>query len=216
MIFQPIMQSVVCVGKFNPSILTPDFLSTYCLFKPTDEALGKNTPVISELSFGKIRFLLELDKFQISQNDIKEYNDCSIMDVMSQYIMVLKYTPIYTIGINLHSELHEVNHSKIVKSIDEHSKASKSFKIQLDSYRSEFMQIGGKELQLNKCELSYQFDDAIKHTLTIDVEEHHFRITSNFAVGNLNNARGRIDLLFARYGGLVENHEDIVKKIGAR
>ena len=57
-------KSVVVIGAFNPSILTPAFLKECCEFNTTHEPTGRTTPVASEISYGNTKFLLELSKFQ--------------------------------------------------------------------------------------------------------------------------------------------------------
>lgn len=58
---KPNFHSVVILGGFNPSILTPTFLKQFCDFKTEQNPTGHTTAVMTEIKYGNLLFQMELN-----------------------------------------------------------------------------------------------------------------------------------------------------------
>ncbi|MFH1136442.1 MAG: hypothetical protein V1816_10210 [Pseudomonadota bacterium] len=97
--------SIVTIGSFNPAILNPEFLKQQKIFDWQGMAEGTSTPVVSEIKFGNISFLTELERFQIIHHNINEFDKSPIVQAAYSYLDILKYTPIMVQGLNFNVSL---------------------------------------------------------------------------------------------------------------
>lgn len=99
--------SLVALGHFNPSIMTPDFLNKTCelnLGMPTDQS-PDHFPVLRMFQFDNLKINLELDRFQIQDIREKDIDKTKIIDVFKSFYNKLPYTPINTVGINVNGKI---------------------------------------------------------------------------------------------------------------
>ena len=71
--------SIIGLGNFNPSILTPKFLSEVCEFEFKEKPKGKITPVVTNIKYGNLQFIVELEKLQILERDVSNFCDSKII-----------------------------------------------------------------------------------------------------------------------------------------
>ncbi len=110
--------SIVAIGNFNPAILKPHFLSEKCGFKSESQPKGRTTPVVSEVVFDNITFLMDLERFQITERHPADFKETKTIKIMKKYLEVLSYTPVYTMGSNFNIEI--INESeKIVQNLND-------------------------------------------------------------------------------------------------
>lgn len=99
---QPNFVSVVVLGRFNPAILTPDFLHDVCGFKSQGKLTGQSSPVVTTLAIGDIQFFADFSRFLVQQNVADDFGAApSILKLVGTYLEVLKYTPLDRMGLNL-------------------------------------------------------------------------------------------------------------------
>lgn len=93
--------SVIFLGNFNPAILTNSFLKSTKIFESESEPSATNTtPIFRNIDFLNIRFLIDLERFQVIESDIDEFQTNKSLDIAYKYINLLKYTPLKVSGIN--------------------------------------------------------------------------------------------------------------------
>ncbi|MBI3600937.1 MAG: hypothetical protein HY097_09915 [Nitrospinae bacterium] len=107
--------SIITLGNFNPAILTPDFLWNNCKFTfiPNQTPKGQMSPIVSNLEFGNISFLMELEKFQIMEKEPHAFKDTKIINVMETYLNILAFTPIFVMGANFNVKIERANEKAI-------------------------------------------------------------------------------------------------------
>jgi len=120
--------SIVVIGHFNPAILSKDFLEENNIIKFEEEPKIKFTPIICTIDYRNLKIIVDLERFQIVENNIEDFGSNSILSFVYNYLEVLKYTPINMIGVNFNfnmniGNLNEIYNSKI------HKKISKSFNV---------------------------------------------------------------------------------------
>jgi hypothetical protein len=107
--------SLIAVGRPNPQILNVDFLRNNDILpadRPPFAELFKekqpftsfvSTPVMANLVFGHIDFLIDEQRFQIRDARVSEWSETSIFDITKKYFDILPYTPLSHIGFNLNT-----------------------------------------------------------------------------------------------------------------
>ena len=205
-------KSVVVIGAFNPSILTPGFLKKCCEFKTTHEPTGRTTPVASELSYGNTKFLLELSKFQIAEKDPEGFESVFPLDIASKYLSVLEYTPLNMYGINFNCTIRDINVSAVTARFHDVWQLGDELGIEPISSTYSIRKPNGDGLSLAEFDISRIIDD-IKNTVKITFEEDSVQINNNFEIGQLEDDRSRIELLTRQYSELVAQNKTIIDKI---
>lgn len=205
-------KSVVVIGAFNPSILTPAFLKECCEFNTTHEPTGRTTPVASEISYGNTKFLLELSKFQIAEKDPGGFDRVFPLDIASKYLSVLEYTPLNMYGINFNCTIRDINISDVTARFHDVWQLGDELGIEPISSTYSIRKPNGDGLSLFEFDVSRIIDD-IKNTVKITFEEDSVQINNNFEIGQLEDDRSRIELLTGRYAELVAQNKSIIDKI---
>ncbi|MBN2018706.1 MAG: hypothetical protein JW749_00600 [Sedimentisphaerales bacterium] len=105
--------NLVAIGRQNPQIINTDWLKAYKIV-PLDEPPFKelfakkepfskfvSTPVFTNLALGPIEFIVDQERFQITDTAINEWRDTCIIQISEKYFSVLCHTPIRIVGINM-------------------------------------------------------------------------------------------------------------------
>lgn len=116
--------SIVVIGHFNPVILSKDFLEENNIIKFKEEPKVKFTPIVCAIDYRNLKIIVDLERFQIVENNIEDFESNSILSFVYNYLEVLKYTPINIIGVNFNfniniGNLNEIYSSKMHKKINE-------------------------------------------------------------------------------------------------
>lgn len=102
--------SIVAIGSFNPEILKPDFLKEVCDLKFGDDIKFQSIPnMVSDIQCGNYKFLMDVTRFQISEEHIKDFKDTNIFLTMCKYLDTLKYTPLVKLGYNFNVNITNGN-----------------------------------------------------------------------------------------------------------
>jgi len=109
--------NVVVLGGQNPQILNVDFLKHNGII-PRNEPPFKSlleqkkpftkyisTPVLANLCFDTIEFIVEETRFQVVEKNLSEWTNTKVMDITQKYFDVLHYTPVKVVGFNLTTTL---------------------------------------------------------------------------------------------------------------
>ena len=207
-------KSIVVIGGFNPTILTPPFLSKFCSFSSSHEPEGQTTPVISEIRFGNIHFLMELNKFQIDMQKVSDFGEKYPLDIMTKYLEVLQYTPIKLLGINFNYKLSDFNIQAFVERVKDPFKIEENFGITPISVFLGVKKPNGAGLHISEITMDHQLDGEIKNSIKFIFEPPWVLVNNNFEINGLETDRGRMSIIPARYDALVESNESLVRKLG--
>lgn len=109
--------SIICLGNFNPSVLTSKFLSETCKLKFKEKPEGRTTPVVANINYGNVQFAVEWEKLKILERDVGSFYGSKIIHYFEKYITILEYTPISVCGINLNTTITELNIGNIDKNL---------------------------------------------------------------------------------------------------
>ena len=105
--------SIIGLGSFNPAILSPTFLQNACKLEFKEKPHGQTTPVVSSLSYGNLQFIISLEKLEIRENGIEDFNKTIVARCLENYLDVLKYTPVLVCGINFNLTITDCDVNKI-------------------------------------------------------------------------------------------------------
>jgi len=102
--------SIVAIGSFNPEILKPKFLTEVCDVEFNSDTKFQLIPnMVSDIQCGNYKFLMDVTRFQITEENIKDFKDTKILSIMYKYLKTLKYTPLFKLGYNLNINITNGN-----------------------------------------------------------------------------------------------------------
>lgn len=208
-------ESAVCIGSFNPAILTPNFLQKSCSFSSEREPLGKTTPVISELRYGDIQFIVELDKFQIIRRNPQNFAHRDLIKVMINYLSILEFTPISLIGINFNYTLHKVDLDRIRDIFNSVHNIEQFIKNNILNTSIEWFRNEEDKINLRTANFSYNFDEIIKNAIRVNFENNHIIVNNNYEICELTPERSRINYIMEKYDILLQNNDVLIDMLGA-
>ena len=204
---------MVAIGGFNPTILTPDFLRDYCSFHSDHSPAGRTTPVLAEISFGNIQFLMELSKFQILLKPATDFTTDFPIDIMLNYLNVLRYTPLVLLGVNLNYALSGLDEQRVKQSLKDPFQLGKAFDITPTSVALTANQPNGKDLELTEVSLAHQLDPMVKQNIKITFVEGSLIINENYEVAQLEKNRETIEIIRHKYPAFLLSHKALTKRI---
>ena len=112
--------NIVCLGKFNPSILNKEFVKDNKIYDAKEEKSKPIfMPVMTNIGYDNIDFFIDLERFQIMQKvEGLEFTN-KVIEIMFNYLKTLKYTPINIIGINLNSKIFSENNKRLIDNLND-------------------------------------------------------------------------------------------------
>jgi len=203
-------KSVVTIGGFNPTILTPDFLRKSCGFSSHHNPKGQTTPVASEIRFGNSHFLMELNKFQITTLKPSSFKDVFPLDVAKKYLDVLEYTPVSLFGINLNYSVSEINIASLQAFLKDPWSLGENLNVEPTSVILKAKKPNGEGLSLREVEVAYMADANIKNNVRFSFESGKITINNNFEVGHLDEDRKRLSILLDRHDDLLKMNDRLM------
>jgi len=116
--------SIVALGHFNPAILNKVFLEENDIIRFEEEPKINYTPIVCTVDYKNLKIIVDLERFQIVENNIKDFKSNSILNFVYKYLEVLKYTPINIMGINFNfniniGNLNGIYNSEMCRKINE-------------------------------------------------------------------------------------------------
>jgi hypothetical protein len=210
--------SVIVLGNFNPSILTEDFLKKVCGFNFTAEPKKQLSPVVSEIKYGNINFLADLDRFQIKEDNISEFEKTKIFEYVSRYLEILSYTPILIAGLNFNVTLENVDNDVIEKNIISNKSKLKeileSDEIVMIPYLRYKSEEDKEHVSLDVLFKGSQTDIDILGRFEIKkVKDKTFCLNYNFEVRGLEKNRERISILTGNYPSILNRYKKLLQVI---
>ncbi len=94
--------SNITLGNFNPAILSDEFLKKECDINLGDliEQTPHEMPIMRRLVYKGIKIDMDLERFQVLEQEIEHIEKCRVPHIMKQYFKKLPYTPLRMSGIN--------------------------------------------------------------------------------------------------------------------
>lgn len=93
--------SIVFLGHFNPAILSKEFLKDNKIFITEERIIKENSnPIFKSIEFEKVKIIVDLDRFQVVEENVNDFSKNRVIDLAFNYIKTLKFTPIRIAGIN--------------------------------------------------------------------------------------------------------------------
>ncbi len=206
-------KSVVVIGGFNPTILTPSFLEKCCGYTSEHKPSGQTTPVASEMKFGNTHFLMELNKFQVSVQNPNSLEEVFPLDLAVKYLQVLEYTPLQMFGINYNYSLSEMNIDALRKLLSDPWTTGDKLGIEPLRVALNIHRPNGKGLTIQDITVVDMLDDSIKHNLRITIEDEGVMVNNNFEVVRLDEERERINIIPDRYDDLVKSNNEFLDQV---
>lgn len=207
--------SFIALGSFNPAILTPDFLAEEKIFSFETSAEGRTSPVVSEIKFGDISLLVELERFQVMHQEVDSFEKSPIISIMSNYLNVLKHTPVFVEGINFNIDLTDYADSTIVANIFE--KPINGIINYVDKSDEYFIDINTKvargkdETQAINCK--FYVDDGVSVSINLRKLDVKMVLNFNYEVQNIESDRNRLNIIPDNYQSIYEEFIGFVEKI---
>lgn len=212
--------STVVIGRFNPSILTPEFLKSQCNIDvgEVDHIKPMDVPVTKEFKAkGKnLSFYADLDRFQINELEVADLSKVVGPEFAGRYLDRLQYTPIFSCGINFNDimKLRE-NEIGIVNRFLNNEKGF--FKLfETDKFRLESRKdhdIDGSVVN-HLWILTFSMKDGLKTSIRLGLvkAENTYEINHNIEVPNLQESRENIKLIIENYENNLIYHNQIMKR----
>lgn len=207
--------SIVTMGNFNPAILTADFLEKQCSFDLGAEPQGQTTPMMSNLSYGTVSFLVDFGRFQITESDVKTFEESKVADLLGKYLEVLCHTPLSVCGVNFNVTASDIDRRTLEKCFVTDREGLKEF-------------LGAEEMILDS-KLRYKSEDENEYLmwnvssaaekpnvvegLNVRKEKDGFTLNYNYEVGHLGGDGKRIALITEEYLEIVSRFESLFDKL---
>jgi hypothetical protein len=207
--------SVISLGSFNPAILTPEFLVEQKIFSFESPPVGTTSPVISQIKSGNISLLVELERFQVMHDAVDDFQKSPIVSISSNYLDVLKYTPIFVQGINFNLNLKNYGDSVSLKKIfDNPIKTMVEYLHKFEEYlidvKTKVLK-GRNETEAINCK--YFIDAGISVAVNLKKEDKEVVLNFNYEVQNIKDDRSRLKNISDNYQRIWKLLESFVEKI---
>ena len=202
--------SIVTIGNFNPAILTPSFLIRYCDFsKELELKKGQTTPVVSKLDYENILFNMDLGRFQVLEKGIQDTKNVKILKYLLKYFEILKYTPIYIMGINFNSTILNID-TNVLFVLDDGEKLKEFFNVENIIYTNT-VKIGKSSIARISWELTFMSVDGYKEHISIKYEGNDLLINQNFEIGDINTESVKVNRIINEYLELEKLHVSLLE-----
>lgn len=204
--------SSITLGNFNPAILTPMFLSNACGFNLKDPPKGQTMPVVSNISFGDISFLVDLERMQIMHKSVQDFQSTPIIGFLKRYLEILPYTPVTISGINFNCDVIGFDFTNLKRIINSDRSIAKILKTNEYFVNSRYLYKSGKEKYL-LWDLSLKAGENVFYKLTFYNKDNICTFNYNYEVHNLERERALLSNITDKFNNLIERYEYIKNKI---
>jgi len=204
--------STVCLGSFNPSILSIEFIEKNCKYKFEKNPKEEITPVFSKVEDSAIQIIVDFSKFQLLRKDFDQKNSYQLVLLATNYLDVLKYTPLNAFGINFNYEVSNFEQEKINNDFYDHIKLSSLKMVPTAEIVSTTM-YDENTVKLRGVELRIIVLEKLKARVGINNLGKALSLNINFEINNLDKNRERIKEITDNFNELITLHENIIKTI---
>lgn len=212
MTVKPNFKSVIVIGAFNPSILTPGFLEEYCGFAPDQQPTGRTTPVASEIDFGDIKFFMELGQLQVIEKHPENFNKLFPLEITAKYLDVLQYTPLNKCGVNFNFTIEDLDLGAVRKEFYDTWQLGSKLAYDPSSTSFVFGKQQSDELVLIEFAVTRMMGE-IKNAVKVNFQDQAVSVNNNFEIGDLHASREDFRILINRYDDLKAENESLISRI---
>ena len=142
----PKLANIVVLGNFNPGILTANFLQETCKIPLKDPKVFPQNPIESVVVSEKVTFIASLERFEVSEIDLKSFEGTKIHEYARTYLDTLRYTPVVAWGMNLNVDVKDINPKALqTHFLEDHSAVAKLLKAEQLVIKNEIKFVNGSK-----------------------------------------------------------------------
>ena len=212
--------STVVIGRFNPSILTIEFLKNECGIEIGE---GKTVspvqvPIAREIHFREkgTQFSADLERFQVRESEISDIAEACSPEFVKIYLNKLPYTPIVACGINFAyiTRLKEADKKGFQAFLANEVVLFDLFQIDSFSLDTERSHINTKDTFTSLWNLNFEIKECLKSAIRIRLFEgdNVYEINHNIEAPNLYKDKECLALITDNLHENITYHNDIIDK----
>jgi len=212
--------STVVLGRFNPSILTPEFLKKECGedIEKVDYLVPVDVPVTREFidTEKQILFFADLERFQVKELKLEDFSKIKGPKIIHQYLECLRYTPIFVCGINFNYDfkINADNKDKLKNFLINEKNLFEVF--ETDEFRMDTKRKFGKDelTSTYSWEVSFSVNKILKASLRLSLkqDDNEYELNQNLEVDHLYKDRNRINIITQSLEKNITYHDWIIRK----
>ena len=202
--------SIVSVGCFNPAILTPKFFKEYCDISVDLESMESvTTPIASSIKYKNIEISVELIKYRIVERNVRNTTKIKILKYFLNYFRVLKYTPIYKIGINFNSTIFKAEQN-ILDLLNNGKGLREFFGTDNLTYLNK-VKISRTDINEVLWNLIYTVKENYQITISLTFNNSDLVINQNFEFSNIESYKNSYYRIYRKYPTLEKKNSKFLQ-----
>ncbi len=212
--------STVVIGRFNPSILTAEFLKNECGIEIGE---GKTVtpgqvPIAREIHFREkgTQFLADLERFQVRESEISDIAEARSPEFVRIYLERLPYTPIVACGVNFAYviRLEEADKKGFQAFLANETVLFDLFQIDSFDLDTERSHVNGKNAFTRLWNLNFEIKEGLKLAIRIRLLERDnvYEMNHNIEAPNLDKNKEHLALITDNLHQNITYHKDIIDK----
>ena len=213
--------STVVIGRFNPSILTVEFLRNECGIEIGE---GKTVspaqvPIAREIHFREkgTQFSADLERFQVRESEISDIAEARSPEFVKIFLEKLPYTPIVACGINFSYTtcLEEADKKGFHASLANEVVLFDLFQIGSFSLDTERSHVKSKDTSTILWNLTFEIKEGLKSAIRIRLLEgdNVYELNHNIEVPDLEKDREQLALITDNLDENITYHKDIIDEL---
>ena len=207
---------MVILGKFNPAIMSPEFLKDECGLglEGGEYITPAEFPFPREITFNqkKLSFFIDLDRLQIKEDGADLSGVGRLAQCAKVYLGKLPYTPILSAGINFNffTQLNEEEYSLLKSIMVNETNLFNVLGIDDFALQAEKHYVKEVEPIFRTWILTYHKDPELISSIRIIAKgANKFDVNHNLEVRNLLKNSKNIDLILDHFDEIKVYHETV-------
>jgi hypothetical protein len=201
--------SIVYLGNFNPAILNKDFLEKYGIIEFVEEPVIKPTPFFTNIVYRNLKFINDLERFQITEEKINNFKNNSVIKLSNEYLKILNHTPLKAMGINFNVNLKLDSLDKFTGRIKT-KEIFNFFKIKKIILKNEIIYEEGIEKNNSANLIIPLKKDKIIQINIQNINEGLFQLNYNFEIRELEKNLKNRDYIKDNFDKILDNYSKIL------
>lgn len=197
------------MGNFNPAILNKDFLEKYGIIEFVEEPVIKPTPFFTNIVYRNLKFINDLERFQITEEKINNFKNNSVIKLSNEYLKILNHTPLKAMGINFNVNLKLDSLDKFTGRIKT-KEIFNFFKIKKIILKNEIIYEEGIEKNNSANLIIPLKKDKIIQINIQNINEGLFQLNYNFEIRELEKNLKNRDYIKDNFDKILDNYSKIL------